>query len=67
MISIIGAGPVGCYTGYLLAKAGKKVQIFEEHKEIGIPIQCTGIVTKDIFNFINYNKKIFINKLEKVK
>ncbi len=39
MISVIGAGPAGSYTAYLLAKAGEKVRIFEEHKEIGKPVR----------------------------
>ena len=34
MISIIGAGPVGNYTAYLLAKKGKNVNVFEEHEKI---------------------------------
>ena len=39
-IAIIGAGPIGCYAGYLLAKVGNKVQIFENHSQVGLPIQC---------------------------
>jgi len=67
MISIIGAGPSGCYAAYLLAKAGKEVQIFEEHKEIGQPIQCTGLITKSINNILNIDKDIIINEIDKVK
>lgn len=50
-ITIIGAGPIGCYCGYLLAKAGHSVDIYEEHAEIGLPIQCTGLLTKDFDQF----------------
>ena len=39
MITIIGGGPAGSYTGYLLAKKGFDVSIYEEHAEIGNPIQ----------------------------
>ncbi len=46
-ITIIGAGPIGCYTGYLLAKEGHAVTIYENHPQIGSPIQCTGILTSD--------------------
>jgi len=67
MISIIGAGPSGCYTAYLLAKAGKDVQIFEEHKEIGSPIQCTGLVTPSINNILKLKKDLIINEIKKVK
>ena len=48
MITIVGAGPAGSYCAYLLAKAGKRVQVIEEHPEIGKPVQCTGIVTGEI-------------------
>ncbi len=67
MITIIGAGPAGCYTAYLLAKAGKEVQIFEEHKEIGLPIQCAGLVTSSINKILKLKKDIIINEADKVK
>jgi geranylgeranyl reductase family protein len=65
MISIIGAGPAGCYLAYLLAKKGQKVRIFEEHSEIGKPIQCTGIVTEDIDRLIRLDKSIISNTTAK--
>ncbi len=60
--SIIGAGPIGCYCGSLLAKAGHDVDIYEEHAEIGLPIQCTGLLTKDFdqFNLPEDAKKSFL-------
>ena len=52
-IAIIGAGPIGCYAGYLLAKEGHSVNIYENHPYVGSPIQCTGLLTADFdkFNF----------------
>ncbi len=67
MISVIGAGPSGCYAAYLLAKTGKPVQIFEEHKEIGHPIQCTGLVTSSIKDIIDLKQDIIINEIDKVR
>lgn len=67
MITIIGAGPIGCYTGYLLAKAGLDVEIFEEHKVLGKPVQCTGIVTNSFKNIIKPRKEFLVNTLNKVK
>ncbi len=46
-IVIIGGGPIGCYAGYLLAQGGHSVTIYENHPQIGCPIQCTGILTSD--------------------
>jgi len=67
MVSIIGAGPSGCYAASLLAKNGLDVKIFEEHKNIGSPIQCTGLVTSSINNIINVNKDCIINEINKVR
>ena len=67
MISIIGAGPIGCYTAYLLAKAGKTVQIFEKNKKIGYPIRCTGLVTSKIEQLVYIPNSLIINKIKKVK
>lgn len=50
-IAIIGAGPIGCYAGYLLAKAGNNVTIYENHPQVGLPIQCTGLLTSDFDEF----------------
>ncbi len=66
MINIIGAGPVGSYCAALLAKKGFPVNLFDEKKKIGTPVQCTGILTKDIFKFIKEDDFI-VNKLKSVK
>ena len=52
-IAVIGAGPIGGYAAFLFAKAGHKVDIYEEHATVGCPIQCTGLLTSDFeqFNF----------------
>ena len=67
MITIIGAGPVGSYSAYLLAKEGKEVNVFEEHKEIGWPIQCTGIVTNEIQKIIPLDSEIIVNSVTKAR
>jgi geranylgeranyl reductase family protein len=65
-VSIIGAGPAGSYAGYLLAKQGHDVTIYEDHAVIGKPIACTGIVTKALFDVIEYDKSYMVNELEAV-
>jgi digeranylgeranylglycerophospholipid reductase len=67
MINIIGAGPIGSYCAYLLSRSGKKVNVFEEHKDIGLPIQCTGITTSLLKKIIRLNKDIIINEISKVR
>ncbi len=65
-VSIIGAGPSGSYAGFLLAKQGHDVTIYEDHAVIGKPIACTGIVTKALFDVIDYDKSYVINELDGV-
>jgi geranylgeranyl reductase family protein len=48
-IAIIGAGPIGSYTAWRLAKLGYSVKIFEEHPEAGRPEQCAGLVNRRMF------------------
>ncbi len=66
-ISIIGAGPIGCYCGSLLVKAGHDVDIYEEHAEIGLPIQCTGLLTKDFDQFNLPKESFLVNTSQEVE
>lgn len=65
-IAIVGAGPSGSYAGFLLAKAGHDVTVYEDHDKIGEPIACTGIVTKALFELVEYSKDYIINELDGV-
>jgi len=49
-VLIVGAGPVGCYVARLLQKSGKDfdVEVIEEHAEIGRPVHCAGLVSKEV-------------------
>ena len=66
MISVIGAGPAGSYAASLLAK-DYDVNLYEDHNKIGIPFQCTGILTSAIEDIIKLPKRLVLNKLSKVK
>jgi len=67
MITIIGAGPVGNYLAYLFSKQGKEVRVVEEHKEVGKPVQCAGIVTSEFEKIIKPTSKFLINKIKRAK
>ena len=45
---VVGAGPAGCRTAQIVASAGYKVLVVEEHAEVGVPTQCTGLVSEKI-------------------
>ena len=59
-IAVIGAGPAGTFTALQLARYGHKVDLYEEHDKIGEPLACTGILTKQLEQFVN-PKKILVN------
>jgi geranylgeranyl reductase family protein len=48
-IVIVGAGPIGCYTARLLKRHGVEPLLIEEHKEIGSPVHCAGVVGREVF------------------
>jgi geranylgeranyl reductase family protein len=65
-VVIIGAGPAGSYAAKLLAEQGFDVELFEEHKQIGQPVQCTGLVTREIFELVKKGNFI-VNELNCAK
>lgn len=67
MINIIGGGPAGCNAGYLLAKSGMDVCIFEEHSKIGSPVQCTGLVTSAIKDYVKLRPEAVMNNISAAK
>src|SRR3989338_9540048 len=67
MISIIGAGPAGNYAAYMLAKNNQEVNVYEEHRKIGEPIQCSGVITTALEPLIKIKKEIIVNKINKFR
>jgi digeranylgeranylglycerophospholipid reductase len=49
-IVVAGGGPVGCFVAKQLASKGRHVAIFEEHKTIGEPVHCAGLVTQRVLD-----------------
>lgn len=66
MIGVIGAGPVGSYAAYLLARK-KDVHVFEEHNSIGLPVQCTGLTTRALGSVIKIRKSFLVNEISGVR
>lgn len=48
-VAVIGAGPTGIHTAYLLAQAGLDVVLFEAHSRIGDRAICSGVVGDEAF------------------
>ena len=65
--TIIGAGPAGCYAAWKLVKKGIPVKVIEEHDKVGLPLQCTGLVSDNLEKAIKFPKDIIINKIKYAK
>lgn len=49
-VTVIGAGPSGLIASRYLTDAGYRVNIIEEHKAVGRPIACAGLIGSDFFS-----------------
>ncbi len=68
MIAVIGGGPAGTFAAYNLARQGFEVCVYEEHKVVGSPIQCSGVITPVIEQILpDIPKDIIVNTIDKVR
>jgi geranylgeranyl reductase family protein len=66
-VVVVGAGPIGCKTAEIIAKKGVEVLLLEEHPEVGVPVQCSGLVSHRIFKLSGVSKDVIVNKVKKAK
>ncbi len=50
-VIVVGGGAIGLYTAKLCEDMGYKVVILEEDREIGKPLKCSGLVSRNIERF----------------
>lgn len=48
-VAVVGAGPAGARAARLLAEAGLSVVVLEEHPQVGLPVQCAGLLSDRVF------------------
>lgn len=66
-VIIIGAGPIGSYTGCLLAREGLDVRIFERNPFAGKDVNCTGIVSLECLKRVNISNEIIQRQINSIK
>lgn len=49
-VVIIGAGPAGLACAQALAERGREVLVLEEHPTVGLPVHCTGVLGREVFD-----------------
>jgi len=64
-MAIVGGGPIGGFIAKKIAEKNIKVAIFERNKEIGVPINCAGLISERVFDILNISSKNIIqNKIK---
>ncbi|TET89739.1 MAG: NAD(P)/FAD-dependent oxidoreductase [Methanomassiliicoccales archaeon] len=61
-VAVIGAGPMGSYAADMISKKGWRVALIEEHRKIGVPVQCAGLVTPRVFELVD-KKLTVVNRI----
>ncbi len=52
-VAVVGAGPAGSLSAYVLSSEGFKVAVFEEHQSPGFPCQCAGLISEDCLKLLS--------------
>jgi len=69
-VHVIGGGPAGLFAGIAALQEGKKVLLSEEHRSIGEPEACSGLISKSGLDslrpYIDYNEAV-INEINSAK
>ena len=62
-ILVVGAGPVGTTFARYMALNGFKVGVLEKKKEIGVPLQCAGLLGKQLKKVNPLPDELIINQV----
>ncbi len=66
-VGIVGGGPAGLYVATRLARAGVDVLLLEEYQVIGVPVHCTGVVSRDLYEDFDVPREAILNELRTLR
>ena len=66
-VSVIGAGPVGSYIAYRLARLGYEVVVFEAKEAIGSQVCCTGIISRECYDLFSPTSSVILREARSAK
>ena len=59
-VAVVGGGPIGGNVAERIAEKNYKVAIFEQKKQIGMPLNCAGLVTPRVFDFLDFSENLVV-------
>jgi len=62
-VAIVGAGIVGTYLAWRLARKGLEVSVFEQKENIGGKV-CSGLISRRLWHFFPENKNLVENEIK---
>ncbi len=62
-VVVIGGGPVGCAVARDVAAAGFTVLVVEEHRRVGEPLQCAGLISPRTLELSRVSPQVILHKL----
>ncbi len=62
-VAIVGAGIIGTYLAWRLAKKGLEVSVFEQKSEIGGKV-CSGLISRRLWHFFPENRNLVENEIK---
>ncbi|MFX1308623.1 MAG: hypothetical protein ACFE8C_02920 [Promethearchaeota archaeon] len=66
-VCIIGGSIAGNYLCYLLSVTKLKIVVIEEHMEVGLPLQCAGIISQKLSSLIELPNNLILNRVKTAK
>ncbi|RLC55229.1 MAG: hypothetical protein DRI30_07925 [Chloroflexi bacterium] len=62
-VAVVGAGPAGSRTARDLARAGLRVRLLEEHRAVGVPSHCSGLISPRTLREAEIGEEAVIHRL----
>jgi digeranylgeranylglycerophospholipid reductase len=66
-VIIVGGGPGGLHAAARLAGEGHDVGVLEEHRAIGQPVHCTGVLAVEALDELQLPRSVVLNSLSTVR
>ena len=66
-VVVVGAGPAGCMAAKKLAEGGAEVLLCEEHRSVGFPVQCTGLLSQRALDECEVSDACIVRPLKRAR